>query len=1368
MRLKELSSADYARLSALLDAALDAAPASREAWLTDLSGTDPGLAALLRDLLAPLKAGDTDSASLRLQFALAHSLGSASPADPPLIGQSIGPYRVLSLIGHGGMGSVWLAERVDGLFERRVALKLVPPALMSSTGAERFARERDILARLDHPHIARLLDAGFTPDRQPYLALEYVAGVPLTTYCDEHALPVEARLQLFLQVVEAVQYAHAHLVLHRDLKPSNILVTAEGRVRLLDFGIAKLLTEGQAPVTQLTALGGRALTPDYAAPEQILGVTLTTAADVYALGVMLYELLCAQRPYRLKRSSAAALEEAILGVEPVPPSRVAGNDAAARARATTAAKLARTLRGDLDAIVSKALRKSPAERYPTAAAFGEDIERYLRGQVVLAQPDSLAYRAVKFMARRRLPIAVVGLLFLTLTMGLAASIYEARIARARGEAALEAQLRTLTQTAATRLRDGETPAAMAIILEVLDQPGARPSYTPEALSVFQEAQAADMQLAALVGHSDRLWGVAYSHDGRRIVTGSYDHTARVWDAATGRPELVLRGHTAPVVTAAFSPDDRRILTGSSDHSARIWDARTAESLMVLAGHGGTVAAAAFSNDGRRIVTASNDHTARVWDAATGRQLLRLPHDDRVYGVAFSPDSTRIVTGSQDAIAYVWEARSGRLLLKLPGHADAIMGVRFSADGRRIVTASRDRTARIWDAATGALLMILSGHASPVYAAGFSPDGLTVLTASTDNTARTWDAATGQPLHQLSGHGDSVLGAAYAPDGDHIATSSYDGTARTWDTQSARARLTLRGHTDFVETAVFSPDGQQILTASSDRTARIWNAATGSLIRTLTGHDDRVLSARYSPDGRLIVTASDDKTARIWSALTGAELRRLTGHTDRVWFAAFSPDGSRIVTTSTDHTARIWDAHTGQELRRLIGHQDWIANAAFSPDGGRVVTASDDHTARIWSVSTGEELRTLSGHAGTVESATFSPDGVQVVTASYDTTVRLWDAASGRELRRFIGHRAEVEHAAFSPDGRYIATASADGTARIWDRASGRQLAVLSGHAKNVETASFSPDGLRIVTASMDRTARVWDARVTPLEKQLSWARAAQFETLTSDERLALGLAESMPLRPWPHDATDCERDASAPYDPERHAPGQLLQQVNVARARDDCARTLPALDRSGRGAYLSARIEEAAGHPQIARRRLEQSLALGYAAAAIDLARLVAENATSRTDVEHALELERRAWNRGIQVAAFDLGQLYEHGVAAHDGRAALLASNPSLAAQWYGRGADAGEPNALAWWGRRAECYDCADSPEAVLSTQNQLAAFGYYAAAAERARLEEWPDAAWQPWRYRRASLARLLARAGHMEEVATAYDRIKRQYRSAAAGH
>ena len=428
MQVRNLDATQFARLTALLDAALARPPMERDAWLADLTLRDPEAGAQVRELLASLAAAQSEG-FLDTRAFIGSRFAAAIRTDDALIGRLIGPYRVQSAVGQGGMGTVWLAERADGLFQRKVALKLVHPAFAGSAVAERFARERAILAGLDHPHIARLFDAGVTGDGQPYLALEYVEGVPLTVYCDERRLDIRARIALFQQVLGAVQYAHTNLVIHRDLKSSNILVSTEGQVRLLDFGIAKRITEGDTNETALTQLGGRAFTPAYASPEQITGLPVTTASDVYALGVVFYELLCGRSPYALERPSRGALEDAILNAEPANPSDMIASDASAIARSTTTKALRQMLAGDLDTIALKALRKRPRDRYGSAHAMMQDLERFRRGEPVLARPDSWAYRFAKFVARNKLAVGAATVTALSLAVGLAGALWQAGVAR---------------------------------------------------------------------------------------------------------------------------------------------------------------------------------------------------------------------------------------------------------------------------------------------------------------------------------------------------------------------------------------------------------------------------------------------------------------------------------------------------------------------------------------------------------------------------------------------------------------------------------------------------------------------------------------------------------------------------------------------------------------------------------------------------------------------------------------------------------------------------------------------------------------------------------------------------------------------------
>jgi len=1355
--LKDFSPSQFARYSQLLDESIDMQPAQRREWLSALELSDPAWAAYLQNLFASLQASEQNL--LETQDGLARHLASINEEDVLLIGKQFGPYRVLSLLGHGGMGSVWLAERADGLFTRQVALKLVHPALISRVITERSVREREILAGLNHPNIARLLDAGSSQDGQPFLALEYIAGEPLTTYCDAQRLSIRERLQLFKQVLSAVQYAHGHLVIHRDLKPSNIMVTEAGHVYLLDFGIAKLLTDGEAKETELTRLGGRALTPDYAAPEQIVGAPITTAADVYALGVMLYELLLGERPYQLKRATRGALEEAILQADPVAPSRATPTESAASARATTLRKLLQSFEGDLDTIVGKALKKSPAERYQTAESFSEDIDRFLRGDIVLARPDSLTYRAVKFIRRHRVGIGVASVLILSLVAGLAATSYEARVAARQRDEALAAELRLQTQAAAGRLQANEVPAALGIILKVLPVPGSHRAYTPEALSVFQEARAADLEIMAVVGHAGWVRSIAFSSDGGRIITASYDGTAKVWDAASGVELLRLSGHDGHVNSAAFSPDGRRIVTASADKTVRIWDAVSAQELMRLNGHTLGVETAEFSPDGARIVTASIDKSARIWDAASGRQLMVLGgHTEAVSSARFSSDGGRIVTASDDKTARIWDAATGREIMVFKGHTDPLESGRFSPDGLRIVTTSIDQTARIWNAATGREMMALRGHTALLLSAAFSPDGLRVVTSSFDATTRIWDAGTGREVKVLSGHGVSMMGAAFSPDGKRVAGGAGRGTFRVWDSSPGREIMKFQSE-GLVEFGAFSPDGSRVLTVGDDKLGHIWDVATGRELTRLTGHSLRVNFGSFSADGLRAVTASTDQTAKIWDAVSGRELETLKGHTDIVYSALFSPDDRRVLTTSQDKSVRLWNSATAEPVLQLSGHTEMVQGAVFSPDGSHIASASDDRTCRIWDAATGRQLAALP-HEAPVLKATFSPDGRQIVTSGGDGIARIWDVATARELLRLVGHRDAMQTAVFSPDGLRILTSSFDGTARIWDAKTGRQLRVLAGHTDGLDSAAFSPRGDRILTASLDKTARVWDARTPDIETQIAWSLASQFDSLSDTDRFQLGLSASEGVRRWPAQHSKCDELAAAPYDPKRRAPGVLAHQIAVSLALEACAKQNDDSGARATLAYQHGRALLASDKFPDARRDFEDAIARGHFAARIDLARLLSNPGSGMLDLPRAISLDEQSWRDGMSVAAFDLGALYEHGVnSGVAGTTAVLLVNEAEAWIWYQRAADAGEPDALARFASRQDL--AAASEESPTKKQAlQLEAFKFYAAAAERARLEDWPDGAWEVWRHRRATLARLLEREGKIGETAAVYgDVIKR---------
>jgi eukaryotic-like serine/threonine-protein kinase len=402
-----LSIPQMARMSQLLEEALALDEAGRRAWLERTAQEHPDLAAALGEALLPGAAQAAELKALMSLPRLGDPDAAAIPAASGLApGACVGPYQLIRRLGAGGMAEVWLARRADGALKREIALKL-PMLNRLQAGLEaRFVRERDILASLEHPHIARLYDAGVDPQGLPYLAMEYVQGAPLTDWSDAQRLGITERLGLFLQVLEAVHYAHEKKVIHRDLKPSNILVTEPGQVRLLDFGVARLLEGEDTDQPALTSVYGRALTPDYASPELLRGDPIDARSDVYSLGVLLYELLTGTRPYRLKSAaSIGALDQAIATIEVKKPSMQL-EAAAAASRASTAERLARQLRGDLDAMVLKALAKEPVQRYRSAAALAEDLRRYLDGKPIRARPARIVYRLRKFILRNTALLAV--------------------------------------------------------------------------------------------------------------------------------------------------------------------------------------------------------------------------------------------------------------------------------------------------------------------------------------------------------------------------------------------------------------------------------------------------------------------------------------------------------------------------------------------------------------------------------------------------------------------------------------------------------------------------------------------------------------------------------------------------------------------------------------------------------------------------------------------------------------------------------------------------------------------------------------------------------------------------------------------------
>ena len=1027
---------------------------------------------------------------------LKEALYSATVIATEKPGDTIGRYKLLELLGEGGCGVVYVAEQTEPV-RRRVALKVIKLGMDTKQVIARFEGERQALAMMDSPNIAKVLDAGSTAAGRPYFVMELVRGLCITDFCEENQLSVNERLKLFIDVCRAIQHAHQKGIIHRDIKPSNILVTLHDGVpvpKVIDFGIAKAtegpLSEGTVYTQFLHFVG----TPAYISPEQVemSGLDIDTRSDIYSLGVLLYELLTGQTPFDAQTLIASGIDvmrKTIRETEPTRPStklsqRLKGKDQRDRTLKSNLLSPLAPIHPDLDWIVLKCLEKDRRRRYETANGLVADLHRHLNNEAVLARPQSTVYRLGKALRRNRVAFTAAGAVAIALLAGTIVSSWQAVRARA-AQRGLEAEKITAQYNlyVANINLAGKAWGENNIdqLRQVLNETRAFPD---RGFEWYYWQRQAHLNISTLRGHLEPVQSVAFSPDGQHILTGSKDQTARLWDAETGYELCKYIGHTAEINSVAFSSGGKFIVTASDDQTARVWNVADQREIFAPLKHTNGITGVAFSPDGLRIATTSHDGTAKVWNAQNGQELLTFRgHMSSVTAVSFSPNGERIVTGSKDRTARIWDAATAREILKITGNRGQVLSVDFSPDGRRVLTGSVDRFGRVWDAVSGELLLELPTH-GPVGGLDFSPDGQRIITGSWDSTASIWDAVNGKKLLTIRADSKTVMSVAFSPDGKRIVTGGGGEIAQVWKISRAEESLFVQ-ESDWPAVAVaISPDGENLVTAGGPdmitlsegkEEAQVWENTSGAKRFTLKGHQSGITSVAISPDGLWILTGGVDQTARVWNASTGEQLQKLQGHVGSVNSVDFSPDNRRIVTGGEDGRAVVWDAATGVKLFDLRWHNNVVASAAFSPDGKWIAVGSLDETATLWDASSGERRRVLqSTNLGRVQCVAFSPDSKRLVTGGWPRTAIIWDLATGHEIH-LIGHLSPVSAMAFSANGRRIVTSSWDRSAKLWDADTGRELLTLSRGGELLNSVAFSRDGLRIVTGDMARTACMWQA-----------------------------------------------------------------------------------------------------------------------------------------------------------------------------------------------------------------------------------------------------------------------------------------------------
>jgi WD40 repeat protein/serine/threonine protein kinase/tetratricopeptide (TPR) repeat protein len=1056
--------------------------------------------------------------ALALSAAVPEAVVAAKP------GGRIGRYKLLEQIGEGGCGVVFMAEQSEPI-RRLVALKVVKLGMDTRQVVARFEAERQALALMDHPNIARVLDAGATDTGRPFFVMELVRGVRITDYCDQNCLSTRERLDLFIQVCHAVQHAHQKGVIHRDLKPSNILIALQDGVpvpKVIDFGIAK--ATGQQLLTDktlFTAFQQFLGTPAYMSPEQaeMSGLDVDTRSDIYSLGVLLYELLTGHPPFdarRLLQAGLGGIQRIIREEEPPRPSAristldAAGQTALAKRHRCEPPRLLSLIRGDLDWIVMKMLEKDRTQRYETANAVAADVQRHLENEPVVARPPSRLYRFQKMVRRNKAAFGTAALTAAVLVAATGISAWQAIRAGRESRRSAEANRRTgesleqlEIQRAESFFSQGRPATGLAQLAAALRHNPRNRVAASRLLSALSQRSSA-LPCAPPLNFDGELLDVRFSPDGNYLFTAWESNRFRIWDARTALPlvppiKLDQNIDRNTVLTVGFSSDGRRLLFLDGSGRGRVWDTRTGHPIGVTLTNF-AIAAMAFSKDGQQVVMASpargDPITLTVEDLTTGQlstRLLDTPFHATYEGVRLDAEGKTLARFSpMNQDVWVFDTSSGHAMAPPLPHESGVNGVAFSPDGTWLATASADKSARVWDLATGKTVAPRFRHDTAVEGVLFSPDGEHLASIETDFTTKLWEIRSGRLLNSSVGPGKlgdfaaagglvglggpvhfdgpaDLLG--FSRDGQRIWARSPGGWLKTWD---------IRGGQTFVASLAGvcfpSPGGERGATALGRtvqlRDLRIRHQAAEFLRlgKRLENGADKVL---LFPDGKAIIQSTLPPKVQVWDC-DAFPPRQLAEITNRIHIrsTALSPNGKLLLITSYGGTST-FNGKTVSETNcaciwdvrtgRLLYQFDHNnhVDPQFSSDSKYLITTSGD-TVRMWNVEAGGAPAEFK-HDGSIEAARLSPDGRRMVSFGYRNDAVLWDVGAQVRLAQ-LRHNDRVCQAIFSPDGSCIVTCSSDKTARIWDARTGKPISGPLLHSGEVESAQFSPDGARVLTA----------------------------------------------------------------------------------------------------------------------------------------------------------------------------------------------------------------------------------------------------------------------------------------------------------------